>query len=67
MISFSNRCFPTKAVSIWLSPGVDRAELVALYLARAGFSLVEAGQMLMRDRGGDPLWAVTGRAPAAAP
>ena len=46
--------------------GIDRAELVALYLARGGFSLVEARQVHIRDRRGDPLWAVVGRAQVAA-
>ena len=66
IITFSDRCFPTKAVLIWQSAGIDRAELVALYFARGGFSPVEARQVQMRDRGGDPLWAVVGRAPAEA-
>ncbi|MCW6512694.1 class I SAM-dependent methyltransferase [Lichenifustis flavocetrariae] len=66
IVTFSDRCFPTKAVLIWQSAGIDRAELVALYLARAGFSLVEARHVYIRDRRGDPLWAVVGRAPAAA-
>ncbi len=67
VVTFSDRCFPTKAVAIWQSGGVDNAELVSLYLDRAGFVSVEARQVLARDRGGDPLWAVTGRSPTGGP
>jgi SAM-dependent methyltransferase len=62
VISFSNRCFPTKAVRLWLSlDDDDHARLVSLYLDRAGFGEVEARRL--RDGGGsDPLIVVTGRA-----
>jgi len=63
VVTFSNRCFPTKAVAIWgaLAQG-DHVRLVALYMQRAGFGAVEA--RTVRDgRRGDPLWAVIGRAP----
>ena len=63
VITFSDRCFPTKAVLIWQADGIDRLDLVSLYLARAGFTSVEGRQLQRRDRGGDPLWAVIGRAP----
>ena len=63
VVTFSDRCFPTKAVAIWQAEGIDNADLVALYLKRAGFAGVAAEQLLRRDRGGDPLWAVTGRKP----
>jgi len=61
VVTFSDRCFPTKAVAIWQTEDIDNAALVSLYLARAGFDRVAARQILARDRGGDPLWAVTGR------
>ena len=39
VVSFSNRCFPTKAVAIWRSLDTSgHAALVRLYLERAGFS-----------------------------
>ena len=59
-VSFSNRCFPTKAVAIWraLDPS-GQAALVRLYLERAGFARVEA-QVLADGSAGDPLVAVTG-------
>ncbi len=59
-ITFSNRCFPTKAVAIWQAlDGPDQCRLVELYLRRAGFSLVES-QTLQDGRRSDPLWAVVG-------
>lgn len=62
VISFSNRCFPTKAVRLWLSlDDDDHARLVAMYLDRAGFG--EVGARRLRDGwASDPLIVVTGRA-----
>ncbi len=63
VVSFSNRCFPTKAVAIWRSLD-DRghAALVSLYLERAGFRDIRT--MVLRDGvESDPLIAVTGRRP----
>jgi SAM-dependent methyltransferase len=61
VISFSNRCFPTKAVAIWRALD-DRghAQLVELYLRRAGFGDVEV-RRLLDGRISDPLIAVVGR------
>ncbi len=65
VITFSDRCFPTKAVAIWSATGdADHARLVALYLERAGFDGIETCEILKRDRGGDPLWGVIGRRPS---
>ncbi len=62
-VTFSNRCFPTKAVAIWRAlSGEDQARLVALYLREAGFGDVTAQALVPPGRGGDPLWAVVGRA-----
>jgi SAM-dependent methyltransferase len=62
IVSFSNRCFPTKAVRVWLSlDGRGHARLVALYLERAGFADVEV-VALMDGRRSDPMTAVVGRA-----
>ncbi len=66
VVTFSDRCFPTKAVMVWQARGVDHGDLVSLYMRRAGFGAVEAEQVLRRDAGGDPLWAVVGRRPEAA-
>ncbi len=62
-ITFSNRCFPTKAVAIWQGlEGQDQCGLVSLYLQRAGFPSVEALELVSPGRWGrDPLWAVIGR------
>jgi hypothetical protein len=61
IVSFSNRCFPTKAVDIWraLDTG-GHAALVELYLERAGFTGVSAN-LLIDGISGDPLVAVIGR------
>ena len=62
--SFSNRCFPTKAVAIWGAVGGDdHARLVALYLQRAGFVAVERRTLVPAGGPGDPLTAVVGWTP----
>lgn len=65
VVSFSNRCFPTKAVEIWraLDDG-GRAALVRLYLDRAGFQTIEA-TVLADGRRSDLLVVLVGRAPRA--
>ena len=60
--SFSNRCFPTKAVAIWRSLDTNgHAALIRRYLDKAGFRDVEA-HLLADGQAGDPLVAVEGRA-----
>ena len=62
IVSFSNRCFPTKAVAVWRALDTDgHAALVKLYLERAGFADI-AVELLADGRSGDPLVAVTGYA-----
>ena len=62
IVSFSNRCFPTKAIAIWRALGSDgHAALVRLYLERTGFAQITA-LILANGQGSDPLIAVTGRA-----
>jgi hypothetical protein len=62
VISFSNRCFPTKAVAIWRAlDAAGHAALIGLYLARAGFR-DSAVETLADGRQGDPLTIVVGRA-----
>ena len=61
-ITFSNRCFPTKAVAVWR--GLDHrghAALVSQYLQNAGFRDINV-EILADGRAGDPLIAVTGLA-----
>jgi SAM-dependent methyltransferase len=61
VISFSNRCFPTKAVAVWLNLGPrDHARLVDLYLRAAGFADVQT-HVLRDGRTSDPMTAVVGR------
>lgn len=62
-ITFSNRCFPTKAVAVWQGlDGQDQCSLVSLYLQHAGFPTVEVRELASPGQwGGDPLWAVIGR------
>jgi hypothetical protein len=62
IVSFSNRCFPTKAVEVWRSLDISgHAALVKAYLERAGFTDVQVG-LLADGRTSDPLVAATGRA-----
>jgi SAM-dependent methyltransferase len=59
VVSFSNRCFPTKAVAIWQSfSGPDQQRLVAAYMRAAGFVNVTA--RAATPAYGDPLWVVIG-------
>jgi SAM-dependent methyltransferase len=59
--TYSNRMFPTKAVSIWRSLGDrDRATLIATYFKEAGgFGEVQARDCTIRSGGyNDPLFGV---------
>jgi hypothetical protein len=59
IVSFSNRCFPTKAVAIWQAfSGPDQQRLVKAYMQAAGFNDV-SGQGSTPPHG-DPLWVVIG-------
>ena len=61
IVSFSNRCFPTKAVAIWRSlDDGGHSALVRLYLQRAGFRNISA-ELLRDGSASDPLLAITGR------
>jgi SAM-dependent methyltransferase len=63
IVSFSNRCFPTKAVAIWQRlTGPEQQRLVGAYMDAAGFTGVDG--YAHTPRGSDPLWAVVGRAPS---
>ncbi|MHC1999212.1 class I SAM-dependent methyltransferase [Methylobacterium sp. CM6241] len=64
IITFSNRCFASKAVAIWRAlGGDDQARLIDLYLRHAGFPTVEAYAVVPEGDLSDPLWAVVGRTP----
>lgn len=59
VVSFSNRCFPTKAVALWRMTGDDgHCQIVRHYLEQAGFAGVAAERVPSPD---DPLYVVTGR------
>jgi len=65
VVSFSNRCFPTKAVAIWTSAGDDdHRRLVRTYLEQAGCLDVVDERVPTPD---DPLYVVRGRAADAGP
>jgi hypothetical protein len=68
VVSFSNRCFWTKAVAVWR--GLDdtgHARLVELYLNSAGFERIETRHLAAWiEDGQDPMIAVVGRAPLQA-
>ena len=64
VVTFSNRCFPTKAVAVWHTTD-DRGHvrLVRGYFEAAGFTDVQGLDRSPRRLFSDPLYAVTGRAP----
>jgi hypothetical protein len=63
VVSFSNRCFPTKAVAVWRALNeTGQAQLVGLYLESADFTDIETRRP-RREGPGDPLTVVIGRAP----
>ena len=62
VVTFSNRCFPTKAVAIWQAlEGPQQQQLVAASMRAAGLTGIETEAHTPRR--GDPVWAVIGRAP----
>ncbi len=61
VVSFSNRCFPTKAVALWLGSDDDgHRRLVRAYLEESGFDDVVDERIPTPD---DPLFVVRGRRP----
>ena len=64
VVTFSNRCFPTKAVAIWqVLDDLGHAQLVAEYLREAGTWVdIQALDRSPRLAGADPLYAVVARA-----
>lgn len=62
VLTFSNRCFPTKAVLGWLATDEDgRVAIVRAYLERAGFDDVTTELRTERRWGRDPLYAAWAR------
>ena len=60
VVTFSNRCFPTKAVHGWLATDDEgRAAIVTEYFRRAGgFASATAARCTPPATAGDPLYAV---------
>jgi SAM-dependent methyltransferase len=62
IVSYSNRCFPTKAVAVWRAVDIKgQASLIGRYMDRSGFRDIDA-HVLSDGGNGDPLIAVIGRA-----
>lgn len=62
VVSFSNRCFPTKAVAVWLaSTDHQHVELVRSYFEGSGGWIGVTGADRSPDGNGDPLYAVWAR------
>ena len=62
IVSFSNRCFPTKAVAIWQSlTARGKVDLIQHYMQAAGFKDLRF-EVLSDGSVGDPLVAVIGLA-----
>lgn len=63
VITFSNRCFPTKAVAVWqMRDNAGHCALVTQYLQAAGWSRIRQQDCTPQSSrlrgGGDPLFAV---------
>ncbi|GAA5150032.1 class I SAM-dependent methyltransferase [Nocardioides marinquilinus] len=62
VLTFSNRCFPTKAIRAWLFTDEEgRVTIVRAYLERAGFADVSTALRTDPGAAGDPLYAAWGR------
>ncbi len=63
VVSFSNRCFPTKATTLWLNTGdAQHAALVRLYFERSGgWADIEAVDISPAPGRSDPLYVVWAR------
>ena len=65
VVTFSNRCFPTKAVAVWHAlDDARRGELVATFFRAAGSGLWTPAEVLDRSPApgrSDPLYAVVAR------
>lgn len=61
IVSFSNRCFSTKATRLWLSTDdAQHVSLVQLYFEEGGWSSAEAFNVSPRPNRSDPLYVVVG-------
>ena len=63
VVSFANRCFPTKAIALWLGTSdLQHLALVRAYFEAAGGWTDAREEDRSPDAGGDPLYAVWARA-----
>ena len=63
VVTFSNRCFPTKAIRGWLySDDAQHLQIVDAYFLLRGFGPTRAGQRTSPGFG-DPLYAVWAATP----
>jgi SAM-dependent methyltransferase len=64
IVTFSNRCFPTKAVAVWqMLDDRSHAQLVGMYFGLSGaFAQAEAYDLSPDPGHSDPMYAVVGRA-----
>jgi SAM-dependent methyltransferase len=62
VVTFSNRCFPTKAVAIWqMLDDQGHRDLIRRYFEEAGnWTQIEVLDRSPRRKGSDPLYAVAG-------
>jgi hypothetical protein len=69
VLTFSNRCFPSKVVRGWLQTGdANHLAIVKAYLEQAGgFGPAAAQRRTAEDWHGDPLYAVWARRIASTP
>jgi SAM-dependent methyltransferase len=59
VVTFSDRCFPTKAIRGWLTSGDDEhVEIVRRYFALSGAFEPATAELRTPTGRGDPLWAV---------
>jgi len=62
VLTFSNRCFPTKAIRGWLATDENgRVAIVRAYVEEAGFKGVTTALRSKRRRGRDPLYGAWAR------
>lgn len=61
VVSFSNRCFPTKAIAAWRTMSdMQHVALVTSYFENAS-NYIDIGTDIHTGRGHDPMFIVTGR------
>ncbi len=62
VITFSNRCFPSKAIRGWMISEADHPAIVSAYVEQtAGFGAVTAQRRTPEGGDGDPLYGVWAR------